>query len=226
MRGIGAWAKDSRRPLPVGARPSAARFAGPACSRPECRPRSARSWRDGVPSSSMLIEPRRSGIVPSSRTVTPLAAICWPISPAKATDPLRLKSPSSPWPMASCSRIPGQPGPKHHVHHTGRGGYGLEVHQRDAQRLARLGLPVGRVEQARSRPRARRRPHVPLSRRPSCSTMTETLSRVMGRTSRTRCLRGAGSQPLACRRRWWPRPARPVCQGRGRIRRSRAGFRS
>ena len=25
--------------------------------------------------------------------------------------PLRLKSPSSPWPIASCSRTPGQPGP-------------------------------------------------------------------------------------------------------------------
>ena len=38
----------------------------------------------GVPSSSTVIEPRRSGMVPSSSTVTPLAATCWPISPAKA----------------------------------------------------------------------------------------------------------------------------------------------
>jgi hypothetical protein len=28
-----------------------------------------------------------------------------------ALEPLRLKSPSRPWPMASCSRMPGQPGP-------------------------------------------------------------------------------------------------------------------
>ena len=31
--------------------------------------------------------------------------------PANAELPLRLKSPSRPWPMASCSRMPGQPDP-------------------------------------------------------------------------------------------------------------------
>jgi hypothetical protein len=49
------------------------------------------------------------GIVPSSTTVTPLAATCWPSRPAKAEVFLRLKSPSSPWPTASCSMTPGQP---------------------------------------------------------------------------------------------------------------------
>ena len=34
-----------------------------------------------------------------------------PIRPANAEVFLRLKSPSSPWPIASCSRMPGQPGP-------------------------------------------------------------------------------------------------------------------
>src|SRR5215469_7936330 len=57
----------------------------------------------GVPSSSIESEPRREDIVPSSTTVTPLAATCWPIRPAKADVFLRLKSPSSPWPTASCS---------------------------------------------------------------------------------------------------------------------------
>src|SRR5688500_10480913 len=47
-------------------------------------------------------------MVPSSTTVTPLAATCWPMRPAKADVFLRLKSPSSPWPTASCSITPGQ----------------------------------------------------------------------------------------------------------------------
>ena len=49
--------------------------------------------------------------------------------------------------MASCSRMPGQPGPKHHVHDAGRRRFGVKVDQRDAQRLARLGLPVGGLDQ-------------------------------------------------------------------------------
>src|ERR1700758_1690752 len=65
----------------------------------------------GVPSSSMEREPRREAMVPSSTTVTPLAATCWPIRPANAEVFLRLKSPSSPWPTASCSITPGQPAP-------------------------------------------------------------------------------------------------------------------
>src|SRR5881397_1806193 len=64
-----------------------------------------------LPSSSTLSEPRRSGMVPSSSTVTPLAATRWPTRPENALDPLRLKSPSRPWPIASCSRMPGQPAP-------------------------------------------------------------------------------------------------------------------
>src|SRR4030088_1891918 len=65
----------------------------------------------GVPSSSIDNEPRRDAMVPSSTTVTPLAATCWPIRPAKAEVCLRLKSPSSPCPTASCSITPGQPAP-------------------------------------------------------------------------------------------------------------------
>ncbi len=65
----------------------------------------------GVPSSSMVSEPRRCAIEPSSTTVTPGAATRSPIRPEKAEVPLRLKSPSRPWPIASCSSTPGQPGP-------------------------------------------------------------------------------------------------------------------
>src|SRR6476660_5839621 len=38
----------------------------------------------GVPSSSIDNDPRRAASVPSSTTVTPLAATCRPMSPAKA----------------------------------------------------------------------------------------------------------------------------------------------
>ena len=51
-------------------------------------------------------EPRFDEMVPSSTTVTPLAATCWPINPENAEVCLRLKSPSSPWPIASCSTYP------------------------------------------------------------------------------------------------------------------------
>src|SRR5918997_140590 len=66
----------------------------------------------GVPSSSMVSEPRRSNIAPSSTTVTPGAATRSPMRPEKAELPLRLKSPSKPWPIASWRRTPGQPGPQ------------------------------------------------------------------------------------------------------------------
>src|SRR5207244_3117677 len=65
----------------------------------------------GVPSSSMLSEPRRRGMVPSSITVHSSDATRVPIRSVKAETRLRLKSPSSPWPTASWSRMPGQPGP-------------------------------------------------------------------------------------------------------------------
>ncbi len=65
----------------------------------------------GVPSSSTLSEPRRAASVPSSTIVTPLAATCCPMRPLNAEVPLRLKSPSRPWPTASCSSTPGQPAP-------------------------------------------------------------------------------------------------------------------
>ena len=38
--------------------------------------------------------------------------------------------------MASCSSMPGQPGPEHHRHRAGRRGNGFQVHQRLPHRLA------------------------------------------------------------------------------------------
>jgi hypothetical protein len=48
----------------------------------------------GVPSSSILSEPRRPGSVPSSTTVQPGLATRCPMRPLNAEVPLRLKSPS------------------------------------------------------------------------------------------------------------------------------------
>ena len=56
-------------------------------------------------------DPRRLGMVPSSTMVMPLAATLSPMRPEKALVFLRLKSPSRPWPTASCSITPGQPEP-------------------------------------------------------------------------------------------------------------------
>jgi hypothetical protein len=95
----------------------------------------------------MVMLPRRSGIVPSSSTVTPGAAILWPISPAKAEVFLRLKSPSSPWPMASCSRMPGQPGPRTTSIIPAGAAHGAQVHPRDADRLGAIGCQVAGVHQ-------------------------------------------------------------------------------
>ena len=66
----------------------------------------------GSPSSSTLSDPRRQGMVPLSTTVHFSLATRLPIRPAKAEVFLRLKSASSPWPTASCSRTPGHPGPR------------------------------------------------------------------------------------------------------------------
>ena len=112
IRGMGGCWKDSRRPLPVGDIPRSRAFSR-SCMYPQRTPFSMRTVRPvGVPSSSTLSEPRRFGIVPSSITVTSAEATCCPSRPLNADTPFRLKSPSSPWPTASCRRIPGQPGPR------------------------------------------------------------------------------------------------------------------
>ena len=59
---------------------------------------------------------------------------------------LRLKSPSSPWPMASCSRMPGQPGPSTTVISPAGAGMEVEIDQRLAQRLVDRALPIVGIE--------------------------------------------------------------------------------
>ena len=96
MRGIGMCAKDWRRPLPVARAPSC-RADRRSCMRPTMIPSSMSTVREvGVPSSSIVREPRRPAIEPSSTTVTPGAATRWPILPVKTEEPLRWKSPSKP----------------------------------------------------------------------------------------------------------------------------------
>ena len=74
--GIGSDAYDSRLPFPVGATFINRAFCR-SCKYPFKMPSSIRTLRaDFVPSSSIVIEPRLSNIVPSSMTVTPLAATC------------------------------------------------------------------------------------------------------------------------------------------------------
>ena len=134
-----------------------------------------------LPSSSTLSEPRRSAIVPSSSTVTPLAATRWPMRPLKALEPLRLKSPSRPWPMASCSKMPGQPEPSTTVISPAGAGR--------ASRLVRAACTAWSTYwviwalSKYARPKRPPPPDEPISRRPFCSAITVTDRRTKGRTS-------------------------------------------
>ena len=70
--------------------------------------------RGALGGSALIVDVERAAPVRNGAVVDDRHALGgerWPIRPAKARGPLRLKSPSSPWPMASCSRMPGQPGP-------------------------------------------------------------------------------------------------------------------
>ena len=62
---------------------------------------------------------------------------------------MRLKSPSSPWPIASCSRMPGQPGPSTTSITPGGRRLGGEVDDGDPERLLRHALPVVGAHQRR-----------------------------------------------------------------------------
>ena len=103
--------------------------------------------------------------------------------PANAEVPLRLKSPSRPWPMASCSRMPGQPGPEHHGHRAG----GRRHAPRDSP--APGAPPRARAPAAGRRRPVRRASSVRRSRRSparagrSARRCTDTLKRTSGRTS-------------------------------------------
>ena len=139
----------------------------------------------GVPSSSRVREPRRFGRVASSMTVQAAEATRSPMRPENAEVPLRLKSPSKPWPTASCSNTPGQPGPST----TGMEPAGAST----ASRLARAWRTASRANSSarpcasgpRIQPKSWRPPppSKPRSRRPSRSTITDTSKRHSGRSS-------------------------------------------
>ena len=135
-----------------------------------------------MPSSSIVIEPRLSVIVPSSRTVTPGDATLSPSNPANAEVSLRLKSPSRPWPTASCSRIPGHPGPRA-TSITPAGAFSasrLTSAIRSASRAAAFHSPSEMIPASSNLPPLA---FDPVSRRPFSSTMTETRICDIGRAS-------------------------------------------
>jgi hypothetical protein len=125
-------------------------------------------------------------MVPSSTTVTPSAATRSPIRPEKAEVFLRLKSPSSPWPIASWSRIPGQPGPRTTPRCWRQGR--LEI-QSEAHGIVGIGFSP-----RRARSKALPPDSPPRGARPS-SAITRTLSRPDGR--RRRASRRPGDQDVA-----------------------------
>ena len=86
------------------------------------------------------------GSVPSSTTVTPGEAIMSPIILVNTEVFLRWKSPSSPWPTASCHSTPDQPGPSTTGISPAGAAHRLQVDQRLADRLVGLALPVFRLE--------------------------------------------------------------------------------
>ena len=136
------------------------------------------------PSSSTLSEPRRSAMVPSSSTVTPLAATRWPMRPLKALEPLRLKSPSKPWPTASWNSTPGQPGPSTTV--ISPAGAGRDSRLTSAALTASSTYWLICASSKYARPKRPPPPAEPTSRRPPCSAITVTDRRTSGRTSAAR----------------------------------------
>ena len=147
-------------------------------------------------------------MVPSSKgTVTPLAATRWPMRPLNALEPLRLKSPSSPWPTASCSRMPGQPAPSTTViSPPGRAGFRLV--RACVHRLVRMLLICASSKYAR--PKRPPPPAEPTSRRPFCSAITVIDRRTRGAHRRQRAV---GANPPAPRRIRWPGPPSPARRG-------------
>ena len=100
----------------------------------------------GVPSSSIVSEPRRSACVPSSTTVTPLA----PPLAHQAGEGRGLLAVEVAF-QAVADRLvqhhAGPAGSEHHVHLAGRRGHRSEIDQRLAQRLVDRCFHIGVIEE-------------------------------------------------------------------------------
>ena len=90
----------------------------------------------------MVSEPRRPGSVPSSMTVTPGAATRSPMRPENALMPFAVEVALQPVADGFVQQHAVPAGAQHHVHLAGGAGDGVQVHERLAQRLVHLGLPV------------------------------------------------------------------------------------
>ena len=111
------------------------------------------------------------------------ATLC-PILPLNAETPLRLKSPSSPCPTASCNKMPGQPLPRTTGMVPAGAGCAFELYWQPGVRLRarnRSGKsPSTKVAEICP---ARRHRSIRARAWPSCSRITLTLRRISGRTS-------------------------------------------
>ena len=179
----------------------------------------------GVPSSSTVSEPRRPGIVPSSNTVTPGAATRSPMRPEKAEVPLRLKSPSRPWPTASCSSTPFQPGPSTTSISPAGQGDGVEVDQGLAQRLVDLSCQLSGRDPGLEAGAAAGAGVAALAPAVALDGDLDVDAAPAGARRGSAGRRRAGSRSSAARRPARPSPARRADRGRGPRRRSPAAGR-
>src|SRR5512142_1267613 len=86
-----------------------------------------------LPSSSTLSEPRRSAMVPSSSTVTPLAATRLPMRPENALEPLRDRF---------VQKDAGPAGAEHHGHFAGGRRARIEIRERSTNGIVDVGLDL------------------------------------------------------------------------------------
>ena len=166
----------------------------------------------GVPSSSTLSEPRRLAMVPSSTTVQSSDATRLPMRSENADVPLRLKSPSRPWPIASCSRMPGQPGPSTTVIVPGGRVDGVEVDDAPGAPPRARSARRGRRASSREREAAAAAVRALLAHAVALGDAGDAQARRSGRTSPTSRPSGVADQHDACS---MPMPGHARCVMRG-----------
>ena len=112
MRGIGAWAWLWRRPLPVGFTPIR---PGVLAVLHQADQRAVLDQHGALGRRALVVDGERAAAVGMRAVVDHGDAwarrSCSPIRPVNTEVFLRWKSPSSPWPTASCHSTPDQPGP-------------------------------------------------------------------------------------------------------------------